>query len=131
MTRLLWLALGVVAISGCLSGMPENLAPVVSPSELNNAGAGFDNADVTVIGYVVHEREAYGIWDNAEAERSRDAMRCVSLTYGASIRNEVMGANRRMMRLRGTFKRDVTAEGGLFSGLCNFSGVVVTGLEAI
>ena len=125
-TTLASLLLGL-SLSGCVSGLSENVVPpVFSPGELNKRSKELDGVELTVHGFVVHEPEAYGIWDNEAAERDGDATRCVSLQYPEALQRQVTSANRTHAYLLGVFHRDVTAGGGLFLGLCNFSGVTVT-----
>lgn len=116
-------------LSSCASEALSVRSPVVTPSELNQRSRELDGLTVTVYGYVIHEREAYGVWDSRDAAKSRSAMKCVSLLYPQEIRRQVAAANRKMTYLRGVFMRDVTKEGGLYLGLCNFSGVLVESIN--
>lgn len=129
MKRTCLLLLIAFYLCSCASSPVEIIGPIYSPSELNERGKELDGANVTVHGYVIHEHEAYGVWNSEEAAMQRDATQCVSLLYPQTIKSQVMGANRKLVYLRGVFRRNVTEEGGLFLGLCNFSGVSVNSLR--
>jgi hypothetical protein len=111
----------------CCANSPDKvIPPVFSPSELNERSKEFDGKEVTVRGYVMHEREAYGVWETEAAVKDLRPELCISLLYPEAAKQQVIGANRKVVHLRGVFRRDVTKAGGLFLGLCNFSGVTVT-----
>jgi hypothetical protein len=100
--------------------------PTWTPSELNMEKAKLDGQVVTLRGYLVHEPEAYAVWDSQEAMEAGDASSCISLLYPASMRSEIVRANRSSVLLVGMFRRNVTAANQVYLGLCNYTGIAVT-----
>ncbi|TZF87777.1 hypothetical protein [Cognatilysobacter lacus] len=75
--------------------------------------------------YLIHEPENYGLWDSEQAARQGKPSACISLIYPKAIAGQVIASNRRQVRLRGTFVRNVTADSGIYLGLCNYTGLRV------
>ena len=114
--------------TGCAAPERNPLGPdnrVWSSSELNTRAQEMHGAEVIVDAYVIHEPENYSLWDNKQAQSEGDATSCISLIYPESVSDAVRQSNRKQIRLRGTFLRDVTADGGLYLGLCNYTGLRV------
>jgi len=116
-------------LCGCVGAPAVTNAEALSPDELNRRSTELDGAGVVVRGYLVHEAEALGLWDSKAAEEKGEAAKCVSLLYPDSIRQNAIRANRKEVVVRGVFRKDVTANGGLFLGLCNYSGVIVNSVD--
>ncbi|NCT69189.1 MAG: hypothetical protein GXC76_16290 [Rhodanobacteraceae bacterium] len=96
------------------------------PGELNRDKRIFDGKVVILRGYLIHEPGAYAIWDSLEAMRREDVSGCVSLLYSSELLKIISFANRHYVTVRGIFRRDVTKDGGVFLGLCNYTGIVVS-----
>lgn len=99
---------------------------VWTSSELNARKNEMDGAEVVLDAYLIHEAENYSLWESKTVWSSGDSSSCVSLIYPRQVSEAVHGANRKQVRLRGTFVRDVTANGGLYLGLCNYTGLRVS-----
>lgn len=127
MPRLLML-LGVLLLPGC-AGSPVSRSTVPLPSDLNAQAKALDGRTVVLRGYLVHEREAYAIWDREAQVAAGSPEACVSLLYPIELRERVSSANRSSVYIKGVFVRDVTKDGSYYLGLCNFSGVRVSAIS--
>ena len=122
------LLLITVLASSCATPEHHSSVPgtkVWTSSELNAKKQEMQGAEVIVDAYLIHEPENYALWDNKEAQSKGDVSSCISLTYPKSASDAVRRSNRKQVRLRGTFVRDVTTDGGLYLGLCNYTGLRV------
>ena len=81
--------------------------------------------EVLVDAYLIHEPENYTLWDNRQAQSKGEANSCISLIYPEKVADAIRQSNRKQVLLRGTFIRDVTADGGVYLGLCNYTGLRV------
>lgn len=99
---------------------------IYSSSDLNKNKLSLDGQDVILRGYLIHEPGAYAVWNNPQAREEGDVSKCVSLQYSENIRKRVVMANRHYVILKGTFHRNVTKGGGIYSGLCNYTGIAVS-----
>lgn len=116
----------VVLLAGCVSASPDVGTSALLPSMLNKQRAEHDGQTVLVRGYLVHEPEAYAIWDSREAMENGDASRCISLLYPANLRDRLIRANRRSVLLRGVFRKNIANKRSVFLGLCNFTAISAT-----
>lgn len=96
------------------------------PSSLNKHKKSLDGQEVTLRGYLIHESAQYAVWDSAEARDDEDVSKCISLLYVNSMRERILNANRHYVTVKGVFQRNVTKGGGVYSGLCNYTGVTVS-----
>ena len=122
------LLLTTVLASGCATPEHQSSVPgtkVWSSSELNAKKQEMQGVEVIMDAYLIHEPENYVLWDNKAAQSKGDVSSCISLIYPKSASDAVRRSNRKQVRLRGTFLRDVTADGGLYLGLCNYTGLRV------
>ena len=81
--------------------------------------------EVIVNAYLIHEPENYTLWDDKQAQSNGDPSSCISLIYPENVADAVRRSNRKQVLLQGTFIRDVTAGGGVYLGLCNYTGLRV------
>jgi len=84
-----------------------------------------DGVAVVLDAYLIHEPENYSLWDNKQALSKGDPGSCISLIYPEPLSGDVRQVNRKQVRLRGTFLRNVTSEDGVYLGLCNYTGLRV------
>ena len=122
------LLLGMVLVTACASPRPQapgSSVTVWSSSELNARKREMHGAEVVVDAYLVHEPENYSLWDNKQAQSTGKSSSCISLIYPKNLAAAVRKANRQQVQLRGTFVQNVTADGGLHLGLCNYTGLRV------
>lgn len=122
------LLIALVLVAGCAAQEHRAIQTgikVWSSSELNARKGELDGTEVVLDAYLIHEPENYALWDNEQASRSGDPHSCISLIYPKHIGQSVRRSNRKQVRLRGTFVRDVTAQGGVYLGLCNYTGLRV------
>ena len=111
----------------CLTGFPSYSKDVVMrPSELNENKITMDGREILLRGYVIHEPDAYAIWDGIKSKEQEDISRCISLLYSDGLINRIASANRHYVTVKGVFHRNVTKGRGVFGGLCNYTGVVVS-----
>lgn len=115
----------LVALTSCAHEVPQSGGALLSPGELNKQKAALDGQVVTLRGYLIHEPEAYAVWDSREAMDNGDASRCISLLYPAHLRDRIVRANRNIVVLKGVFHRNVTATNKVYLGLCNYTGILV------
>ena len=123
------LLLVLMLANGCAAPdhrVPLPVANVWSSSELNARKDEMDGAEIVMDVYLVHEPENYSLWDNEQAWSRGDSSSCVSLIYPQQVSEAVLRSNRKQVHVRGTFVRNVTANGGLFLGLCNYTGLRVS-----
>ena len=123
--KVISLLLASALAASCASSGQQSLGPgskVWSSSELNSMKREMDGVEVLVDAYLIHEPENYSLWDNKQAKGKGDPGSCISLIYPEPLAGAVRQSNRKQVRLRGTFVRDVTADGGVYLGLCNYTG---------
>jgi len=116
------------AAPGSGNAVPE--APAWKSSQLNVRKKEMDGAEVGLDAFLVHEPESYGLWDSEAAWKSGDSSLCISLIYPKGVAEAVHRSNRKQVLLHGTFVRNVTADGGLYLGLCNYTGLRVSGVSS-
>ena len=126
--KVLLLLLASALVTSCAALGHHSLgsgSKVWSSSELNSRKQEMDGVEVLVDAYLVHEPENYSLWDNKQAMSKGDSGSCISLIYPEPLAGDIRQSNRKQVRLRGTFLRDVTADGGVYLGLCNYTGLRV------
>ena len=126
-----WIAIPLVALiaAGCRTPAPPHQqvsSKIWTSSELNANKVEKDGVVVLLSAYLVHEPEAYSLWDSERASEIGDPKACVSLLYPKELKESIVRSNRKQVLLKGRFVRDVTSSGGVFLGLCNYTGLHVT-----
>lgn len=127
--NLVVLLLCSVLLCACAHDGQKPEAFGVTPSEVNAAQSIEDNQRIELRGYLIHESESYGVWDSREAMNAGKVSACLSLLYPARIKEDVIKANRKLVRIVGTFRSNVASNSGVRLGLCNYAGVFVEALE--
>lgn len=94
-----------------------------SASELNGMAASRDGAVVRLRGFLVHEKDSYGIWDDEAAFDEGAVTRCVTPLYGESLKTVVASANRATVVVTGRFIGDITQGDIFFYGNCSSTGI--------
>lgn len=116
-------------LCGCAHSDKMSLASGVSPSEINAGKSTAENQRIELHGYLVHESESYGVWDSRDAMENGEISACLSLLYPAKIKDEVIRANKKPVRIVGKFRNNVASNSGVRLGLCNYTGVFVEAIE--
>lgn len=113
----------VLSLCSCATHLTDGS---VSPSAANQRKVELDGHPIAVRGYLIHEPEAYALWDSPSAMKNGDASKCVSILYPANLRESIASHNRTMVIIHGVFHRNITSENRIYLGLCNYTGVEVS-----
>lgn len=118
-----WLLVpAIVLLSACNLGV-RNYDELHSPSELNSMVKRADGNVVRVRGFLVHEKDSYGIWNDEEAFNTGAVTRCVTPLYGDALKHAVDSSNRTTVVALGTFIADITKGDIFFYGNCSSTGI--------
>jgi hypothetical protein len=108
---------------------PAAEQPILVPSALNHGRLEYDGVPVKVRGYLVSEPEASGLWDSKLDFGTADSSKCISINYPIDQARSIQLANRKEVTLEGTFRKNIMTKGRVYLGLCNVSGIRITGVQ--
>lgn len=127
--KLVLLMVCLFLVVGCAS--KYNHHATRSPSELNGMATSGNGDVVRLSGFLVHEKDSYGIWDDEAAFNEGAVSRCVTPLYGESLKSAVVSANRMTIVATGHFISDITQGDIFFYGNCSSTGIQLSDVAVI
>ena len=121
----LWICLGA-GIAGC-SSVPVD-EHQLTPLKVNASRQTLDGTLVSVRGYLVIEGEDRALFESEDRfgkGKGRDA--CTSLLLTQGMDDQLRPLTGMFVTVSGVFRKNVMDDGAVHLGLCNFTGVEVSG----